>query len=63
MLLHRKGKEVMAITVNELQKWLDALQPNDEVAVDDGGLTIVVVGREEVYCEIGGVPTDDEDGN
>jgi hypothetical protein len=35
------------------------LNPDDAVAIDQGGLTLVVVGREdEAYLEVGGIPLD-----
>lgn len=48
----------------DVLKWLSR-QPDDAfVAIDDGGLTLVIVDAEglvtDQYCEIGGVETDDE---
>jgi len=41
----------------EVQEWLESLNPDDPVAIDDGGLKLVVIGREdEAYLEIGGIP-------
>ena len=46
---------------NEVRKWLESLGPDDLIAIDEGGLTLVVIGsEEEAYLEIGGVPLDDD---
>lgn len=51
----------MAVTVEELKEWLSSLAGEDQVAIDDGGLALVLVDHEdEVYFEIGGVPEDEE---
>lgn len=50
----------MAMTVREIQEWLKTLKPTDRVGVDDGGLCLCVVGDEEPYLEIGGLPADDD---
>lgn len=42
------------ISVRELQRWLDTLEPNDSVSIDDGGLALVSNGDPEAYLEIGG---------
>ena len=45
----------------EVQEWLEPLNPDDRVAIDEGGLTLVVVGREDkAYLEVGGIPLDDD---
>jgi hypothetical protein len=45
----------------EVQEWLESLIPDDTVAIDDGGLTLAVVGREdEAYLEVGGIPRDND---
>ena len=46
---------------SEVQQWLSNLDPDDLVAIDEGGLTLIVVGRPDQYIEIGGEPDDDED--
>lgn len=43
----------------ELKQWLNALKETDEIAVDDGGLTLVV-RYSRVYCEVGGIPLADD---
>lgn len=46
----------MAMSVGEVREWLETVSKDAEVAVDDGGLTLVVVGNPQIYCEIGGIP-------
>jgi len=48
----------MAATVKQLRDWLSGRRGVQEIAVDEGGLTLVVVGDESDYLEIGGVPDD-----
>ena len=48
------------LRVAELQRWLGTLPKDSQVAVDEGGLTLVVVGDQGVYLELGGVPDDAE---
>jgi hypothetical protein len=44
---------------DELRSWLDTLPPGSQVAVDDGGLTLELVGSDgEVYIEVGGLPVE-----
>lgn len=49
----------MATKVSELKEWLSAIVDEKTIAVDEGGLTLVVKG-ERSYFEIGGIP--DEEG-
>lgn len=51
----------MACTVRELKEALKLLDDDDMIGVDDGGLTLVVVGDPGTFFEIGGIPLDDED--
>lgn len=50
----------MTMSIAEVKRWIDTLDPKNSIAVDDGGLTIVEVTPEGVetgaYLEIGGVP-------
>ncbi len=46
--------------VYELREWLQSLDYRDNVAIDEGGLSLVLVGEPEVYIEIGGEPEEDE---
>jgi hypothetical protein len=48
----------MAERKEELIEWLEELQDGVMVGVDDGGLTLRVVG-ENAYYEIGGLPEDE----
>ncbi len=52
----------MAMPVKEIREWLDTLNDDDLVGVDDGGLSLQVVDDPGSYCEIGGIPEEDEDG-
>ena len=49
----------MSITKQELQDWLATLPEGAEVAVDEGGLTLVEVGQ-DAYVEVGGIPDGEE---
>ncbi len=44
----------------EVLDWLNTLPDDCDIAIDDGGLALVVVNRgewaETAYCEVGGVP-------
>lgn len=42
-------------TVDELIAWLLCFQPTDQVAIDDGGLSLRILGT-EAYYEVGGMP-------
>ena len=42
--------------VKEVRKWLDTLADDFEVAIDDGGLMLVLADNPDVYLEVGGVP-------
>lgn len=48
------------IAKQELIAWLNSIDA-DEVGIDEGGMNLVVEGREdEVYIEVGGVPTEED---
>jgi hypothetical protein len=49
------------MTAGELRRWLDTIDPEETIAVDDGGLTLVLVSDENVYMEVGGLPDDEDD--
>lgn len=51
----------MACTVGMLRKQLECLDDDDVIAIDEGGLNIVVVGESGVFFEMGGVPLEDEE--
>lgn len=47
----------MAATIKQIREWLDQFPPNWLVAVDEGGLTLVVQGKNkntEYSYELGG---------
>jgi hypothetical protein len=46
----------MAENASKIIEWLQSLDPDAQVGVDDGGLTLEVVGNPKVYYEIGGIP-------
>lgn len=56
----------MSATVKELRDWLNTLDHDDVIGIDDGGLTIQVVDYDDApaHFELGGVPdlppTDDD---
>ena len=60
----------MAMEVKEVRKWMKHLKDDDFIAVEDGGLAIVVLSSATsknacevqdfgVFCEIGGVPPEE----
>ena len=49
----------MACTKEEMREWLERVPDGSLVGVDDGGLALVVVGAEDNYFEIGGVPLEE----
>ncbi len=56
----------MATTVKELREWLEDVDESRRVAVDDGGLTLVLIDKDADredwdYFEIGGIPEEDEE--
>lgn len=50
----------MAIAAGDLKKWLNDVDDNQGVAVDDGGLALVVVDDQSICIEVGGLPDDDD---
>lgn len=54
------------ISVTELKEWLETLDPNSDVAIDDGGLNLEnhnsSTGPDgEAYIEIGGIPLPEDE--
>lgn len=53
------------ISVKEFADWVATLHPENGIAIDDGGLTVVEIDENNQLTgarfEIGGVPQDDED--
>jgi hypothetical protein len=58
--LPKSNGVVAMMTVKELRRWIDTLNPDNRVAIDEGGLTVVELtpdGTETgAYLELGGVP-------
>ena len=62
----------MATTVKELRRWLAGRKPGEKVAIDDGGMGLVVVDGDletlldsglrgaQDYIEVGGTPRSEE---
>jgi hypothetical protein len=50
----------MAVTIKELRKWLDNFEDDTMVGVEEGGLTLEVVGLPQAYFEIGGSPEEED---
>lgn len=50
----------MAMQAREIEEWIKTLDPDDQVGVDEGGLTLVVEGS-DACLEIGGMPLESED--
>jgi hypothetical protein len=46
----------MAISKLELLNWVSSIPDKNDIAIDDGGLALVVVGNEDIYLEVGGIP-------
>lgn len=42
--------------IGEVREWLRDRSDDELIAIDEGGLTLVIVGDDEDYCEIGGEP-------
>jgi len=52
----------MATSVEVIQDWLNNQAPEHGIAVDDGGLTLVILDEKNEIIdeyEIGGIPEDD----
>ena len=46
----------MAISKQELLNWVSSIPDENGIAIDDGGLALVVVGNDDFYIEVGGTP-------
>jgi hypothetical protein len=56
------------ISANEFKRWANTLNDDDDVAIDDGGLTLVARGPHNdtfafgvPYLEVGGIPLNEEE--
>lgn len=50
----------MAMKVSDISDWLNTLDEEDEVGIDEGGLMLVSVSDPETYLEVGGMPEESE---
>lgn len=50
----------MAIPVREITEWLEGLDEDQLVGVDEDGLTLQAVEDPDIYLEVGGIPEDGE---
>lgn len=50
----------MALPAKVVKAWLATVKDDEDVAIDEGGLTLVVVGG-DAYLEVGGDPTGGDD--
>lgn len=55
-MYQQKGITPMSILVSELTHWLETVPKEAEVGIDDGGLSLQVVGSPLTYLEVGGLP-------
>lgn len=51
----------MSISVKDLRAWLTTLDDDDEIAVDDGGVTLTSIDDPDAYLEVGGLPIVEDD--
>jgi len=45
------------MSVKEVKRWLNTLEDDDDVAIDDGGLALVCCQDPDAYLEVGGEPS------
>lgn len=50
----------MALKAIEIIDWLNSLDEDDEVGIDEGGLMLVAVSDPATYLEVGGMPEESE---
>lgn len=50
----------MAMKVSEIQDWLNTLDEDDVVGIDESGLTLVSASDPEAFLEVGGMPEEDD---
>jgi hypothetical protein len=48
------------ITVAELSDWINTLEPEEMIGIDEGGLSLVVLDS-RAYHEIGGMPKENNE--
>lgn len=49
----------MAMEAKEIKEWLATVADDKMIAIDEGGLTLMVKG-ERSYIEVGGIPLDED---
>lgn len=51
------------ISKKELLKWLDTLPAKADIAIDEGGICLIVpsIKASEVYIEVGGAPDESDE--
>lgn len=52
---------MMAMRVSDVQAWLDTLPDDEDVYIDEGGLSLCVCDQPDVYCEVGGYEGEDDE--
>lgn len=50
----------MAMDKKQIMDWLKTLPPKAEIAIDEGGTTLIEM-HGDAYLEVGGEPLDDDD--
>lgn len=50
----------MAMEAKEIKEWIATVADDKMIAIDEGGLTLVVQG-ERSFCEVGGIPLSEEE--
>ena len=50
----------MAMLAKEIKEWIATIDDDKAIAVDEGGLNLVVKG-ERSFCEVGGIPLTEEE--
>jgi hypothetical protein len=51
----------MAMLVSEIIVWLESLDDDTLIGIDDGGLQLQEATNSENYLEVGGIPDEDEE--
>lgn len=51
----------MSVSVELLKHWLNTLNKNDSVGIDEDGLTLHSIEDYNVYHEVGGIEEEEED--
>jgi len=47
--------------VSEVKEWLNTLEDNEGVGIDDGGIALCSTDRPDAYLELGGISLDEEE--